>query len=232
MTTCPPCFPLVFDGQSRTGDFGPRCAVVVKTSHGCFCSRVRRQIVLPPQVQENVLPIDARSNWSYPHQCHLIKQLRCVCSMHQVLATHTVKTDWPLQFWPIQFWPIYFGVFVLCCGWCWVCQCCCVLSGALECARLGNPGGFGAVWGASHDPRIRNVNNRPKPLSSQKFFSSYDHSSLLEFPRASSADGEVFPQHEVQRDLHVAGRLLLDRKSCTSDLHGTSHHGQTNKWQL
>ena len=33
-------------------------------------------------------------------------------------------------------------------------------------------------------------------------------SSLLELPRASSADGEVLPRHEVERDLHVAGSFL------------------------
>ena len=33
-------------------------------------------------------------------------------------------------------------------------------------------------------------------------------SSSLELPRASSADGETPPSHEVERDLHVAGRLL------------------------
>ena len=33
-------------------------------------------------------------------------------------------------------------------------------------------------------------------------------SSLLELPRASSADGDTPPSHEVERDLHVAGRLL------------------------
>ena len=32
-------------------------------------------------------------------------------------------------------------------------------------------------------------------------------SSLLELPRTSGADGEVPPQHEVERDLHLAGRL-------------------------